>query len=65
MTAAPHIAPDIAVFYDGHCPVCRFEVRLYERLDTAGHIQWTDIETLHGTALPAGKTREDHIGTDS
>ena len=61
MSAAEN-PPDIVVFYDGHCPVCRWEVRLYKRLDKARRIQWTDIETLSGDKIPQGKTREELLG---
>lgn len=52
----------IEVFYDGDCPVCRWEIRLYNRIDTAQNIVWTDIETLDNEALPEGKTRSDLLG---
>lgn len=52
----------IEVFYDGDCPVCRWEIRLYDRFDKAGNIIWTDIETLEDEALPIGKTRADLLG---
>lgn len=31
------------VFYDGGCPLCSREIKHYQRLDTAGRIEWTDI----------------------
>lgn len=31
------------MFYEGGCPLCRREVRHYQRLDTAQRIQWVDI----------------------
>jgi len=52
----------IDVFYDGGCPICRWEVDLYSRMDRAGQILWTDIEALSDDALPRGKTREDLLG---
>ncbi len=55
-------SPEIEVFYDGHCPVCRWEVRLYSRMDKQQRIKWTDIEILSAHDLPAGKTREDLLG---
>jgi predicted DCC family thiol-disulfide oxidoreductase YuxK len=54
--------PEIEVFYDGGCPICRWEVRLYSRMDKIDLIQWTDIENLLPENLPAGKTREDLLG---
>lgn len=58
MTATPHID----VYYDGGCPICRWEVELYGKMDRAGQIRWTDIEALSDEALPTGKTREDLLG---
>ena len=52
----------IEVFYDGDCPICRWEVRIYRRLDKAQNITWTDIETLEVAGLPIGKTRTDLLG---
>ncbi len=54
--------PDIEVFYDGGCPVCRWEVDLYARIDTSDKIRWTDIEGLAENNLPREKTREDLLG---
>ncbi|MFB9374196.1 thiol-disulfide oxidoreductase DCC family protein [Algimonas porphyrae] len=53
---------DIEVFYDGDCPVCRWEVRFYSRMDQDHRVRWTDIETLRDEALPAQKTRADLLG---
>lgn len=54
--------PQIDVYYDGGCPICRWEVDLYAKMDKQARIRWTAIETLADTALPAGKTREDLLG---
>jgi len=35
--------PEITVFYDGGCGLCRREVAFYRRLDGAGRIGWTDV----------------------
>ena len=52
----------IEVFYDGDCPICRWEVRLYRSVDSAKNITWTDIEILEDADLPIGKTRMDLLG---
>lgn len=52
----------IEVYYDGGCPICRWEVDLYSRMDSGGQIRWTDIEALTDGELPADKTREDLLG---
>ncbi|MBK5936831.1 MULTISPECIES: thiol-disulfide oxidoreductase DCC family protein [Halorhodospira] len=31
------------VFFDGQCPVCSREIGLYQRLDTAGAVEWRDL----------------------
>jgi predicted DCC family thiol-disulfide oxidoreductase YuxK len=54
--------PELEVFHDGECPVCRMEVRFYERLDKAGRIRWSDIVALDDSELPAGKTRAELLG---
>jgi predicted DCC family thiol-disulfide oxidoreductase YuxK len=54
--------PELEVFHDGECPVCRMEVRYYRRLDKAGRIRWTDIVALADSELPAGKTRAELLG---
>jgi predicted DCC family thiol-disulfide oxidoreductase YuxK len=54
--------PELEVYHDGECPVCRMEVRYYRRLDKAGRIRWTDIVALADSELPAGKTRAELLG---
>ncbi|WP_424530877.1 thiol-disulfide oxidoreductase DCC family protein [Shewanella sp.] len=55
-------APEIDVFYDGDCPVCRFEVGLYERLDRAERIRWVNVLSLSDADLPYMKSRDDLLG---
>ena len=33
----------IVVFFDGGCGLCRREIRLFKRLDSAQRVQWIDI----------------------
>lgn len=56
------LTPEIEVFYDGDCPVCRWEVRLYDRMDQRGAVLWTDIGELAPHDLPRGKTQDDLLG---
>lgn len=56
------LTPEIEVFYDGDCPVCRWEVRLYDRMDQRGAVLWTDIGGLEPDDLPRGKTQADLLG---
>ncbi len=53
---------EIKVFYDGGCPICRWEVDLYTCYDKANKILWVDIETLTEADLPADKTRDELLG---
>ena len=53
---------EIEVFYDGDCPICRFEVDLYSRMDKENRILWTDITSTALNRLPSGKTRQDLLG---
>ncbi len=55
-------AAAIDVFYDGGCPICRLEVRYYDRIDREGTIRWVDITQLTDTQLPPGKSRETLLG---
>ncbi|MGB3455501.1 MAG: DUF393 domain-containing protein [Litorimonas sp.] len=58
MSAAPHIE----VFHDGDCPVCRWEVALYERFDVHDRVVWTDIAATDDERLPRGKARSELLG---
>ena len=33
----------IAVYFDGACPMCAKEIAYYRRLDTAQRVQWVDV----------------------
>lgn len=52
----------IEVFYDGGCPICVWEVKLYRHMDKAALIRWTAIETLLPSDLPTGKTQDELLG---
>ena len=49
---SPYSSPDLTVFYDGSCPLCRREIAFYRRRDTSGRIRWTDVSTCSSEALP-------------
>ena len=51
---SPYPSPDLTVFYDGSCPLCRREIAFYRRRDTFGRIRWTDVSTCSSEALPEG-----------
>ena len=58
----PRAGARISVYYDGDCPICRYEVALYSRRDHSGRVDWVDIERLADSELPAGKTRDELLG---
>lgn len=53
---------NLAVWYDGDCPVCRQEVALYRRIDRWQRIDWIDITALDEYELPEGKSRGELLG---
>ncbi|MGB7334776.1 MAG: DUF393 domain-containing protein [Salaquimonas sp.] len=54
--------PNIEVFYDGECPICRWEIAFYSKRDKTGKIRWTDIISLCAHDLPSDKTASDLLG---
>ncbi len=49
-----HCELPTTVFFDGLCPICSREVRLYRRLDRSKNIEWRDLND--GPATLAGET---------
>jgi predicted DCC family thiol-disulfide oxidoreductase YuxK len=56
MTPAHNPAPDLTVYFDGSCPLCRREIALYRGLTSTRSLCWVDVSAP--TALPAGLTCE-------
>jgi predicted DCC family thiol-disulfide oxidoreductase YuxK len=47
---------DLTVLYDGACPLCRREIALYRRLNSAAPVQYCDV-SRPGGPLPPGRSR--------
>lgn len=39
----PDLQADIAVYYDGSCPMCSKEINYYQRLDARQRVQWINV----------------------
>jgi predicted DCC family thiol-disulfide oxidoreductase YuxK len=46
--------PDLTVYFDGSCPLCRREMAVYQGLPSTLSLQWVDISIP--TELPSGLT---------
>lgn len=49
--------PDLTIFYDGSCPLCRREIAHYLRRDRAGLLAALDIAADPGPLGPLGVTQ--------
>jgi predicted DCC family thiol-disulfide oxidoreductase YuxK len=57
-------ASKMTAFYDGECPVCRLEVRHYQRIG-GDVVEWVDVCALPDVELArlaGGKSRDDLLG---
>lgn len=58
------------VYFDGACPLCRWEIESYRKLDTGGPVDWVDVhEVSSDAALGPGLDRSQalarfHIRTE-
>lgn len=46
--------PDLELFWDGGCPLCRREIRYYKTLDREGRVRWTDVDASPEALAPHG-----------
>lgn len=49
------------VYFDGACPVCSREVKLYTRLDRKGAVEWHDVSISQGDLERDGVTQADAL----
>ena len=42
-TSAAAGAPELTVYYDGGCPICRREIGAYRNMDGAERLDWVDV----------------------
>lgn len=49
MTDIADTTPELTVYFDGACPLCRREVRFYRGLDKDGRIAWEDVSRPDAT----------------
>lgn len=49
--------PDLTIFFDGSCPLCRREIAHYLRRDRDGRLAALDIAADAGPLAPLGVTR--------
>ena len=38
--------PQVTLFWDGGCPLCRREIAYYKTLDANGQVDWVDIDAV-------------------
>jgi len=53
----PRVEPELTVYYDGSCPLCRREIAHYRRLRPREPVAWVDVsepQTPLGTDLSPG-----------
>jgi len=50
------LTPDLTVYFDGSCPLCRREISLYRGLQSKQLLQWVDVSA--SAALPLGLSCE-------
>lgn len=47
------------VFFDGNCPICRKEIKTYQRLSLDKKIEWYDVSKDKNISKTINKTQKD------
>ena len=55
------MAPELRVFFDGACPLCRREIDWYRRRRGAQQIAWVDVSTVPGETVAPGLCTADAL----
>lgn len=50
MTGSSKISSKTEVYFDGACPLCRWEIETYRKLDAANAIDWVDVHAVASNA---------------
>ena len=48
------------VFYDGNCPICNREIKLYKKLNNNKSVKWYNIYTDNKALKIINKSREEY-----
>lgn len=54
-------APELTVFYDGACPLCRREIGFFRRVETGNKVDWHDVSTHPGYVVVDGLTKSEAL----
>lgn len=54
--------PDVTVYFDGACPLCRREIAFYRDLRGADTIDWVNVANCNDEDIPANVSREQLLG---
>lgn len=55
------VSPQLTVFFDGACPLCRREIGFYRGLEGAGRIEWIDVSAGNAGSVAPGLCRKEAL----
>ena len=61
MDMAPQQEPELTVFYDGACPLCRREIGFLRRGGISNGVDWQDVSENPSDTVAEGLTRSDAL----